>query len=325
MVVWFATTRTVNICYNILMFLIKMKRVIVSGYRNFTRSGFTSLASILVMTITLFVMTSLIFIQAGLNSALNDIKEKVDVTVYFVSDADEDSIQELKEALGKLPEVREIFYKSKEEALTQFKERHSNDYLTLQALDELDENPLGASLNIKAQDPSQYESIAKYFENENALSNGTLMVVDKIDYHQNKLVIDRLTSIINGAKKLGLAASLILILISVLITFNTIRLIIYMSREEIGIMKLVGAGGRYIRGPFIFSGILVGIVASIVTIIIFVPVSIWLGNQMTDFIGINLYTYYKSNFLQLFIIMLGSGVIIGSVSSIFAIHRYLKK
>ncbi|MFA5773062.1 MAG: permease-like cell division protein FtsX [Candidatus Paceibacterota bacterium] len=307
------------------MFFIKLKRIIVSGYRNFKRSGFTSVASILVMTITLFVVTSLIFIQAALNSSLNDIKEKVDVTVYFVSDTPESSIKNIEGALKNLPEVRDVTYTSQDDALIKFKEKHSNDYLTLQALDELDSNPLGASLNVKAKDPSQYENIAKYFESEDALSKGALTIIDKIDYHQNKIVIDRLTSIINGAKKLGFAVSLILILISLLITFNTIRLIIYMSREEISVMKLVGAEGRYIRGPFIVSGVLVGIVASLLTVLIFFPVSIWLGNQMTDFVGINLYTYFKSNFFQLFIIMLGSGVIIGSISSIFAIHRYLRK
>jgi len=307
------------------MFRTKLKRIIVSGYRNFTRSGFTSLASILVMTITLFVITSLIFIQAALNSSLNDIKEKADVTVYFVSDADEFSIKNIEEALFKLPEVKEVIYTSSEQALTDFKERHSNDYLTLQALDELNENPLGASLNIKAKDPSQYESISKYFESDDAVSKGALDSVDKIDYDQNKVVIDRLTSIISGARRLGFVFSLVLVLISIIITFSTIRLIIYMSREEIGIMKLVGAGGRFIRGPFVVSGILVGIISSITASIIFIPVSIWLGNQMTDFIGINLFTYYKSNFIQLFIIMLASGVTIGSISSILAIHRYLRK
>ncbi|MFA6251118.1 MAG: permease-like cell division protein FtsX [Candidatus Paceibacterota bacterium] len=307
------------------MFFTKLRRIIVSGYRNFTRSGFTSLSSILVMTITLFVITSLIFIQAGLNSSLDDIKEKVDVTVYFVSDADEESIKDIEEALRNLPEVKDVSYTSQNQALVEFRERHSNDYLTLQALDELDENPLGASLNIKASDPSQYESISKYFESEGTLSKGALTIIDKIDYHQNKVVIDRLTSIISGAQRLGFAVSLILVIISIIITLNTIRLIIYMSKEEINVMKLVGAGGKYIRGPFVVSGIIVGIIASLVTIIVFLPVSIWLGNQMSDFLGINLFSYYKSNFFQLFIIMLGSGIAIGSVSSFFAIHRYLRK
>jgi cell division transport system permease protein len=90
-------------------------------------------------------------------------------------------------------------------------------------------------------------------------------------------------------------------------------------------MKLVGAGSKYIRGPFMVSGMLVGITASLITIIMFIPISIWLGNQVTDFVGINMFTYFKSNFLQLFIIMLGAGIILGSISSFFAIARYLKK
>jgi cell division transport system permease protein len=277
------------------------------------------------MTITIFVITSLIFVQAALNSSLNDIKEKVDVTIYFVPGAEETSIKKVEESLVKLPEIKSITYTSANDALSNFKDKHSNDYLTLQALDELSDNPLGASLNIKANDPSQYESIAKYFESDNALSKGALTIIDKIDYHQNKIVIDRLTSIIKGAKSLGFAVSLVLIIISIIITFNTIRLIIYMSKDEISVMKLVGAGSKYVQGPFIVSGILVGIAASLLSIIIFIPISIWLGNHMTDFIGINLYQYYKSNFLQLFVIMLGSGVLLGSISSFFAISRYLRR
>ena len=306
------------------MFLTNTKRVIVSGCRSFVRSGFTSVASIVVMTITLFVITSLIFIQAALNSSLNDIKEKVDVTVYFVPSADEASIKNIASSLENLPEVKDVTYTSSDQAVLEFKDKHSNDYLTLQALDELGSNPLGGSLNIKAKDPSQYESIAKYFDSD-SISKNSSSIIDKIDYHQNKIVIDRLTSIINGAKRLGFVISLILVLISFVITFSTIRLIIYMSREEINVMKLVGADVGYIRGPFVVSGVLVGIIASIVTALIFIPVSIWLGNQMTDFISINLYTYFKSNFIQLFIIMLGSGVTIGIVSSTFAIHKYLRK
>lgn len=307
------------------MFIVKTKRIIVSGCRNFARSGFTSTASIMIMTITLFVIISTFFIQATLNSTLNDIREKVDVTVYFISEAEVDSIENIQTALKKLPEVKDVTYTSAEDALISFKERHANDYLTLQALDELNDNPLGASLNIKANNPSQYEGIVKYFEAEGSLSNDFLRVVDKIDYHDNKTVIDKLTSILNGAKKLGFAISFILILISLIITFNTVRLIIYMSRDEINVMKLVGAGERYIRGPFIVSGVLVGIISSISTLILLIPVSIWLGNQMTDFIGINLFTYYKSNFVQLFIIILLSGVIIGWISSFLAVHKYLKK
>jgi len=307
------------------MLLTHTKRIIRSGYHNFIRSGFTSIASVLIMTVTLFVITSLIFVQVALHSSLDDIKNKVDVTVYFVQNTDESEIKNIESAVEKLPEVQSVTYTSADEALSKFKDKHANDYLTLQALDELNGNPLGATLNIKAKDPSQYESISNYFESDNDFSKSAQTIIDKIDYHQNKVVIDRLNAIISGAQRLGFAVSLILILISIIITFNTIRLIIYMSREEINVMRLVGAGKRYVQGPFVVSGVLVGIISAIATMFLFVPISIWLGNQMTDFIGINLFTYFKSNFLQLFIIMLISGILIGGISSFLAIIRYLKK
>lgn len=307
------------------MFLTKLKRIIVAGYKNFTRNPLPSIASVLIMTITLSVITSLILIQATLNSTLNNIKEKVDITVYFVPKAPEDVILEIQESVKNLPEVSSVTYISQEKALVDFREKHSNDYLTLQALEEIGENPLGAALNINARDPSQYESISNYFEDGTTLSRGALSIIDKIDYRQNKLVIDRLSSIIEGARRLGIIVSLILIVISLLMTFNTVRLIIYMSKEEIGVMKLVGAGEKYISGPFVASGVMVGILASIVTAIIFIPISIWIGNQMTDFFGINIYTYYKANFWQLFTIMFGSGIVLGGISSVFAINKYLRK
>jgi cell division transport system permease protein len=307
------------------MFIVNTKRIFISGFRSFVRSGFTSFASVTMMTVTLFVMTSLIFVQASLSASLADIKNKVDVTAYFIQNTDEQAILDMQKSLTKIPEVKEVTYTSAAEALATFKQNHANDYLTLQALEELSSNPLGASLSIKARDPSQYESIAKYFEGDSALSKGTVNIIDHVDYNQNKVVIDRLTSIISGARRLGFVVSLVLILISILITFSTMRLIIYMSREEINVMKLVGAGLRYIGGPFMVTGMLVGAVASLLTMALFLPVTIWLGNQMTDFIGMNLFTYYTDNFFQIFVLMLLSGIILGSISSAFAIMRYLRK
>lgn len=307
------------------MAMIETKRVIRSGYRNFMRSGFTSFASVLIMTITLIVITSLIFVQVALQSSLESIKNQVDVTVYFTQTAEEVDIKEIESAVTKIPEVASVEYVSREEALINFRAKHAKDHLTLQALDELDDNPLGASLNIKAKDPSQYEAISKYFAQETILSKQALTIIDKIDYYQNKLVIDRLTAIIAGAKTLGFALSLLFVIISIMITFNTIRLIIYMSREEISVMRLVGANNKYIRGPFMVSGMLVGVFSSLITILLFWPVSFWLGNKMTDFLGVDLWNYYLHNLFQIFLILLVSGVIIGGISSLFAIRRYLKK
>jgi cell division transport system permease protein len=231
----------------------------------------------------------------------------------------------LKESLEKLPEVASISYTSAEEALQIFRERHSNDYPTIQALDEIGENPLGAYLNVKAKEVSQYESIADFMKSDNALVLGSNSIIDKVNYYQNKLVIDRLNDIISGAQKLGFLLTLLLVVISIIITFNTIRLTIFISKEEIGVMRLVGASKMHVRGPFMIEGAIYGIVATLITAILFLPITAWLGQSMTDFLGIDMYSYYISNFVQIFAILLLSGIILGIISSFLAISKYLNK
>ncbi len=273
------------------------------------------------MTITLSVILSLVFLQFVLNYSLTQIKDKVDVTIYFVSGAEEEKIFSLKASLEQLPEVSSVSYLSAEDSLAAFKERYAGDYLTLQALEEIGENPLGASLNVRAQETSQYESIDKFLESDTV----NAAIIDKVNYRQNKVVIDRLASIINGAQVLGGLITLILIAISILITFNTIRLTIFISREEIGIMRLVGAENRYIRGPFVIEGVIYGVVSSILTMALFFPFTYWLGKNLTGFFGTNIFHYYLGNFVELFFIALGSGVILGVISSFLAIRKYLNK
>jgi cell division transport system permease protein len=242
----------------------------------------------------------------------------------MTTSASEEKVLALKTSIEKLPEVASVNYESADDALAQFKEKYSNDYLTIQALEELKENPLGASLNVKATDPSQYESIAKFIET--SIAEGAAQgIVDKVNYRQNKVVIDRLTSILEGARILGLLITLILVVISVIITFNTIRLTIFISREEIGIMRLVGAANKYIRGPFMVEGILYGVISAIATMVFFYPFSLWLGNKLSGFFGINMFEYYLGNFFQLFLIVLLCGTFLGVISSLLAVRKYLKK
>ena len=302
-----------------------LRRIIKAGFTNFRRGGLVSWAAVLIVTITLSVITALVLLQAVLSYSLAQIKDKVDVTIYFNVGAPEDRIMLLKSSLEKLPEVAEVIYTSAEEALALFRERHKDDYPTIQALDEIKENPLGAYLNIRAREVSQYETIANFLKSDNALTLGGEGIVDKVNYHQNKIVIDRLNSIISGAQKLGFLITLILIVISIIITFNTIRLTIFISKEEIGVMRLVGASNMGIRGPFMVEGAIYGVVATLVTLFIFWPITHFLGKSLTEFWGLNLYDYYLSNFLQILILVLLSGVLLGMISSFLAIRKYLNK
>ncbi len=309
------------------MFWLNTKRIIRTGLLSFWRNSFVSFSSILVVTITLFTIGSLMFTSVILDSVLADLKSKVDVNVYFTTNAPEGEMLKLQSSLKKMPEVASVEYVSRDKALAEFKTKHQDDSLTLQALDELGDNPLGARLNISAKDPSQYESIVKNIENQNALSSGAggTGIIDKVNYRQNKVVIDRLSQIISTAKQLGYSLAFTLILISILITLNTIRLVIYMSREEIAVMRLVGASGDYVRGPFIVGGMIYGAVSAVITMILFWPITVWLANRTTDFFGgINLFRYYTSNFFEIFIVIFGFGVAIGALSSYLAVRKYLQ-
>lgn len=307
------------------MKILDLRRIIKSGFVNFKRSSFVSLSSVLVMTITLSVITLIIFSQAVLNFALSSIEDKVDVTVFMTVGASEADVLVLKKSIEELPTVESVTYISAEEALENFKTKHANDFLTLQALDELDGNPLGATLNVQALDTADYEAIATFLENKDALGSGDKVIIDKVNYSQNKLVIDRLISITEGARRLGIAITIVLMIISLIITFNTIRLVIYISRDEISVMRVVGAENHYIRGPFLVEGMLYGIISSIITMILFYPMTLWAGANMTDFLGLNLHTYYIANFFQLFVITAVFGMILGIISSYSAVRTYLKK
>lgn len=307
------------------MLWIKLKRVIRTGFFNFWRNGTVSLASVLVMMVALTVMGSIFIGKAVLDTSLAELSSRIDINVTFTTSASEEDILEVKHSLESLPEVLLVNYVTRQEALDAFKERHAGDQSILTALDELGENPLGAVLNIKARDPSQYASVAEFLESDNALSSSGITIVDRVNYFQNKVAIDRLTQIISSADKLAFAATLFFAIVSILIAFNTIRLTIYIARDEISVMRLVGASTTYIQGPFVVVGIIYGLVAALITVIVFLPITYWLGSTTETFFGgFNVFSYYLRNFLEIAFIIFGSGVVIGAISSLLAIRKYLK-
>src|SRR3989344_2410101 len=241
------------------------KRILRAGVLDFSRNAFVSFASILVMTVTLFTVGVTLFAGVILNSALIELRDKADVNVYFTTNAPEEQIWQIKTSLEALPEVAQVEYLSRDEALAQFRERHKNDQLTLSALDELSDNPLGAVLNVKAKDLSQYEAIAAFLQDQQAASTGGASIIDKINFYdaQHRAALERLQYIINSAKVLGQWIVAILILTTLAISFNTLRLAIYSSRDEIQVMRLGGAGAFYIRAPFMVEGTLYGLISGI--------------------------------------------------------------
>lgn len=305
------------------MFWVKLQRVLKSGWNNFKRNGLVSYAAILVTTITLCVATGILLFQGLLKNAIAQVQNKVDIAVYFTVDAPEENILNLQETLERLPEVSTVTYTSADEQVLAFRDRHADDYLTLQALEELGDNPFGGSLLIKAKDSTQYEAIAKVLQGDSEIARQSAPIIERINYSQNKVVIDRLNMLIHNARTVGGAVTLVLALISIVIVYTTVRLTIYTAKEEIGIMQLVGASPSYVRAPFIVGGVLYGVFAFLIALAIFLPLTYFLGRHATDVLGFDMYAYFISHFFSIGGIVLGIGLVLGAISSMLAVRRYL--
>ena len=317
------------------MIFTTFRRITRTGFVNFWRNGFLSFASIVVITLSLGTFGGIIFAGAFGRSLIADVKEKVDVNVYFTIEAPEKDILALQKDIENLTEVSRVEYVSRSQALSQFKEKWQGNALIMQGLDEIGSNPFPASLNIKAKDPGQYASITNFLENKSPATADGTPIIEKINYQQNKLVIDRLGRIIPAVEQTGLIISIIFVLVAIIVVWNTIRLVVYTAKDEISVMKLVGASNVYVRGPLVVSGIMYGVISGVITLVLMAAFAYWSDSLVLKFAGVQVATdfelavnifsrYFLQNFGQIFIIIMGAGIILGGVPSYIAARKYLK-
>lgn len=297
-----------------------LKRIIKNGWTNFKRQGGLTFATVSIMIMTISLVTFLYFSQSIVQYLILDLQDKVDISVFFKKDSLEENILGAKEEIRKVPEVKNVEYISREEALDRFTQKHKDNPLLMEALIEVGENPLLASLNIKAWQADQYEALAGFLDNA-PFSD----LVEKVDYYQNKAIIGKIFDISSNIRLAGIIFSLIFGIIAIVVAFNTTRIAIYNSREEISIMRLVGASNWFIRGPFLVQGIIVGIVATFITIILFALANLLLNSKLEIILpGFSLFSYFLNHFWTLLFIQLTAGIGLSMLSSIIAIRKYLK-
>lgn len=300
--------------------MINIIRVLKNSWRNFYRNMWLSVATLFMMFIALGVMGSLILFNASLDTFVAGLQDKVDVSVYFKDDASENQIVKLKSELEDRNEVKSINYISKEEALEIFTARHSDNEVLIESIDELDENPLQASINIKVFDPNQFAGIVIFLEGSSSAS-----LIDSINFRENEKVINSISEISNNINRTGYMFSLILGVLVLFVTFNTIRLAIYTSREEIYIMKLVGGSNWFVRTPFVLTGAMYGFLSGILVLSAFFLSTKFLDSNLSlIFADLDLYSYLANNALNFSLIILSSGVLLGMISSYLAAMRYLR-
>ncbi len=296
-----------------------MNRIITAGWHNFIRNSYLSVGTIGVMVMSLVVCMGLIAMQFLTSTIVNTLQDKVDISIYFKNDALEDQIFKVREDIKHIPEVTAVTYVGRDQALNDFKKKHEQDALIQESLDQLQDNPLTASLNIKARNASQYTAIAQAIERNTFRS-----IIDKINFYENKDVINRIQKISENINNGVLISTIILACIAIFVTFNTIRLTIYNQKKEIEIMRLVGASNWHIRGPHLTEGAFYGLFSAGLSLLFFYPTLYLISDKISSFTSVNLFTYFVGSSLEVAALVLALGVSLGIISSFIAIHKYLK-
>ncbi len=299
---------------------LKLWRTFKEGMTNFRRNGWLSFATITILSLSLFIISLAGLITIGTRLIVNNLENRISITVSFNPDVTEGRMLEMKQYLERAREISSIELVSREKALEIFLDNNGNDPVIRQAIDEIGENPLLASIVVRAKNQSDYEKIAKFLQSSPYQAD-----INRINFEKNRRIFERLNYIGQAARKFGLALGAAFGVIAILITFNTIRITIYSHRQEFEIMRLVGASNLYVRMPYVFEGILYGLFAGLTAI----------GLVALSAYGLAGYTegaFPQGNLLQVFMAYLPTlavsticlGIFLGVVSSFIAIHRYLK-
>jgi cell division transport system permease protein len=306
------------------MFL-SLGRTLKEGMKSLLRNGWLSIATVSILILSLYVVSVMYVAMRTADGILSDVQEKINVSVYFKPTVSEENIFKAKNNLQKNAMVKSVEYVSRDTALDNFKRDNADEPVILQSLEEIGENPLLASLVVKAYNVNQYQNIADSINNASYKDE-----VSRINYGRNKEMIDQLNNVVATIRKVGISLGIIFAVISILVTFNTIRITIYAQRREIEIMRLVGASNAFIRLPFVFEGVLYGLVASIVAMILLyvtlktIP-SVIIMPSGFFFTGVNdVLVFYAQNFWKIFGTELIFGFALGVFSSLIAMRKYLK-
>jgi cell division transport system permease protein len=235
-------------------------RILRTALQNIARNLWLGIATVIVLVMALVSVNVLVGLNALLGNAVTVLEDKIDVTVFFKPDTNEALVKQARFFIGDLPQVKTVELLAPDQALEQFKQRHANDKEVLDALAELDKNPLGATVRIVARKTSDYPFIMETLKNPQFAD-----AIESKSYDDHAASIDRVRSLADNARLLGSGLIAVFTLIGILIVFNTVRVAIYTQREEIGIMRLVGASSTFIRTPFVVQGLMLAAIAVLIT------------------------------------------------------------
>lgn len=298
------------------------KRVLQFAFKDFYRNKGLSLAAIFVLTVTVLLVTGLFFLRGMSNYVILQVENKIDITAYFKADTAESDILNVKnEILQSSPDIKSVQYVSEQDALNDFTQKHGNDPIFTQALTEVGDNPFLPSLNITTTgSPLEYQQVATVLESDQ-FSN----LIDSVDFSQKQDTINKVFSITQDITYFGWGLAIILMLIVVAVVFNTVKLIIDRSREEIATMRVVGASSWFVKAPYLIQGAIFGAISFLLCFVVTAILSLSLSHGVSLIVtGFSLFDYFVANIWLILLLQLGFSVGLGVISSFIVVNKYLR-
>jgi cell division transport system permease protein len=297
-------------------------RIAKFALQDFKRNKGISLAAIFVLVVVLLLVTFLLFSRGITDYLVSEIQGKIDITAYFKGDAEEQDILDVKNKILQMsPNIKGIEYISKEQALQIFNERHEDNPVLSRALQEVGANPFLPSLNIiTSGDPVQYAEVSNILQ-----TSDFSKLIDKVDFSQKKTTIEKVYSATKSINLFGFIVGAVLIIIAISVVFNTVKLAVENSKDEISTMRIVGASDWFVRGPFIIQGVIYGIFAFLICALLSLLFAYLFSAKISVILpGFSLFGYFLTNFWFFALIQLVFGVGVGGVCSYIVVKKYLE-
>ncbi|HPY08649.1 MAG: cell division protein FtsX [Patescibacteria group bacterium] len=301
--------------------MLTLYRIIKFSFQDIARNIWLSAATVIILLLALFSINTLITIRVTSDSATLAIKEKIDIALYIKAETPETEILSLKDSISKMERVKSVTYISQEEALADFREKYKNNQEILAALKELGRNPLSPSLVIF---PNNLDEAGLLINELRMIDNS---IIESRDFSDNTVVLNKINSITKKINEVGFFIIAVFILTSLLVIYNTIRVTIYTHRQEIEIMRLVGASNTFIYLPYVFSAFVYTLLSTLIIIAIFYPFLTLLQPYLEVFFmgyNINILAYFINNFWSIFGFQFLAILVINVLASLVAVRRYAK-
>lgn len=297
------------------------------GIQLASRKGFMTFTSVLVLFIASTILVGSLLMQSLFASAVTAVEKRVDMNVFMLPGTSTETVNSLMSNLETLPEIKSLELTTADQALVEFRERHADDYLTLQALDELDNNPLGAIVSVQANDPAAYEVVARYLSTDNqTLSQDIIGSIEKINYFENKAIIERLSNLQENIHAGMTAVLIVAIILAVLMVGAVVRSVVYALREEVALLRALGSSTVFIYGQFIVAYTLYAALATLLSLAVGYALSVWMDAKLATFApGVSVSSFMGSNILQIIGITLSVACMIGWVASFISVQLSLGK